>query len=512
MKQLDEKLLASDFTFGFELEAYLRPDILKEIPLKKDSLYQEFVKDAIDSFGLLYNEIVDRLQTYDDYIEFRSEYSYGDKFDELINSKKIYNKAEEKLNIEKYFPDNAKWIKVPSKGFTSDGSLGVDGFEWRSPVMVVTPEAVAHCIAFLKHIKKNVCYISDDCGFHTHISFADLSEDDARWIMLKLAEDPKMVKKIQRLCTVADRNKEYSAMEREPISFYSRWADTDYLFDLRDALRTDNIEGLYDMLSNKKYRALRIHPQGTLEWRSPREFLNEDYDDIYIKSFFLSLYDFISWMRDALDSTTIGNYDRDNLLKMIDSYGKNDNLFYKTADKKANSIKGMILNAIKNPNVLYKMEKLTTRQLYMGITKTDERERTDLVKSMCKLIISGKKVPEKILAVALYYCDKGLTSALCHYLKQPFPIKEMEKVSSANEGEPSVNQVVRCFKYLGKDEVLYIIKNTSVDYDKMWRGFLMDYMGNDHKLYLPTWLDNAIYEKYGKKIDVDRIKELTKFS
>ena len=505
MKQLDEKLLASDFTFGFELEAYAGPSILKKIPLNKDLIYNDFIEDAINSTNMTYDEVNDTVNTYNDYIDFRSEYSYGDEFDELINDKVLYKNVEEALNIKKYFPEGAKWIKSPSKGFAYDGSLSVASFEWRSPVMLFTPESIAHCIAFLKNFQKT-CYVNDDCGFHTHISFPGITEDDAKWIMIKLAEDSKMRKKLQSLTTLEDRNKEYSDMSREPISFYSHWADTDYLMDISDALHTDNIEGLHDLLSTEKYRALRIHPQGTLEWRSPRDFLDDGYSQEYIKSFFLSLYDFISWMRDALDSTSVRGYDRDNLLNLINSYGKGRDLFDKTSQNKMANLKRMFINMSKDKNVINKTEKLTIKQICLALVGMDKKERKALFANLISYVLDGKKLPTKLLACCIQCSESEFVKTLLHYINQPIPIKELEKAATF-DGRPSIINVVRCFDDMSKEQILQCIHDTTSSFNELLSGFIMKAMDDHEVKGIPVWLQNAVYEKYGQKIDQERIKK-----
>lgn len=504
MKQLDEKLLSSDFTFGFELEAYAGTSILKKIPLNKDLFYNEFIEDAINSCHLSYDYVNDNINTYNDYVDFRDEYSYSDDYDGLINDKVLYEYVEEALNIKKYFPDGAKWIKSPSNGFTYDGSLSVAGFEWRSPVMLFTPESIAHCIAFLKNFQKT-CYVNDDCGFHTHISFPGITEDDAKWIMIKLAEDPKMRKKLQSLTTLEDRNKEYSNMGREPISFYSRWANTDYLMDISDALHTNNIEGLHDLLSTEKYRALRIHPQGTLEWRSPRDFLDDGYSQEYIKSFFLSLYDFIAWMRDALDSNSVRGYDRDNLLNLINSYGKGRDLFDKTSQNKMANLKRMFINMSKNKNIIKETEKLTIKQICLCLINLTSKERKELFVNLVSYILDGKKLPTKLLASCLICSETGLCKTLLHYINQPLPVKEIEKAATYN-GRMSTLQMVRCFDGMTKEQVLQYINESSASYDDILRGFIMKAFDEKVVKEIPVWLQNVIFEKYGQKIDPEYIK------
>ena len=370
--------------------------------------------------------------------------------------------------------------------------------------MLFTPESIAHCIAFLKNFQKS-CYVNDDCGFHTHISFPGITEDDAKWIMIKLSQDPKMVKKLQRLTTLEDRNKEYSDMGREPISFYSRWADTDYLMDISDALHTNDITELYGLLSTEKYRALRIHPQGTLEWRSPRDFLDDGYSQEYIKSFFLSLYDFIAWMRDALDSTSVRGYDRDNLMNLINSYGNGRDLFDKTFQNKTANLKRMFINMSKNKNVIKETEKLTIKQICLALEHLTSEERKALFANLVSYILDGKKLPTKLLASCLICSEIELCKTLLHYINQPLPVKEIEKAAAYN-GRISTLQMVKCFDIMSKEQILQYIKETSSSYDDMVRGYILKAFDEKAVKEIPVWIQNAIFEKYGQKIDQERVK------
>ena len=75
-------------------------------------------------------------------------------------------------------------------------------------------------------------------------------------------------------------------------------------------------------MSSTKYDlhlVLRIHPQGTLEWRGPRNFLNEDNLEL-IKKFFYKLIDVAKMFADCMDKTTIGktNISKNIFIKMLD--------------------------------------------------------------------------------------------------------------------------------------------------------------------------------------------------
>jgi len=490
-KILDEKLLLSDFTFGFELEAYLKDSLLKNIPIDKDSEdYESFKEYLIDDVGCSKDRIYD-IKTYADIFDIIREYDLNqDDIDYAFTDKEIYREAEINFKLDKYFPDDAPWIKKQTTGFTSDGSLSEGSFEWRSPVMSVTPDAIAHCVAFLKHFKKDVGYVDSDCGFHTHISFGGISEDDAKWIMIKLSQDNEMLKKMERLTTIADRNKEYSDMEREPINFWSSWAKTDYLYEIREALKENNIEKVANLLDSTKYRALRIHPQGTLEWRCPRDFLSDDYSDEYIKSFFLSLYDFIAWMREVLDSEVEGDYNRQNLLELINSYdvhpfnNKNHTSKYKKLAERVSN----------KPETIYKLNDLPLKGAFDLVDILYNEYGSNIITG---LIINGKPIPENILAAVFYIYTSGEIKEFIRYLRQPIPVEKAERMSKTYGSRYFINwswMIQLCFNEMSKNDILEIIDKTKQDYYNM--RFCVP---NDVKK-VPTWLNNAFMKKYGRGI------------
>lgn len=74
----------------------------------------------------------------------------------------------------------------------------------------------------------------------------------------------------------------------------------------------DNFQAIANELSEVKMRLIRNHPQGTLEWRGPRNFLNKP-DIEVIKRFFMKLYKFAKWISDTLDKKEINGYDKKNI-------------------------------------------------------------------------------------------------------------------------------------------------------------------------------------------------------
>ena len=369
-KILEEKLLSSDFTFGFELESYVK---WYHLPVDLGSKNYKDAYQSVLDMGYDYPE--GRNPTDPGYEEEYGRFEYGDftaEFEDIIIDnegneewedveeelmpmdlvKKIANKT---MDFDKYFPAGSKWIVSPSKGITHDGSLGMGGFEWRSPVMRFTPESIDNCIKFLTDVKTEFDF-DDKCGFHTHISFNGITEEDAIWITLKMAMNKKDIAEFTELQNYFEPNQD----QYMPISFESSWAETDYLNDIKKSVENSDFETLSKEITNEKYRFMRIHPQGTMEWRAPRDFLDVDLVDDYIESFFLKLYKFVSWMRKVLDEKTLEgcDLDRDNLIEMIKSRSP-----YPLFSKKYSSSDNNVISKISTDiSKLFKMKNISVQK------------------------------------------------------------------------------------------------------------------------------------------------------
>ena len=173
-------------------------------------------------------------------------------------------------------------------------------FEWSSPVFNVVPKNVVDVIRYLKYVSKNFVYTNSSCGFHIHIGFPEKVKlgPQMLWLLTKLASD--------------EGQEQYKAIinYNETDLFNERYATTKVVTDIRalkDRVRNEKefmsllIERAY---SDDKYVMLRIHPQGTLEWRGPRGFLDNK-DPQVIQGFFIYKFvPFVKWMADALVSET----------------------------------------------------------------------------------------------------------------------------------------------------------------------------------------------------------------
>lgn len=250
-----EKYLASQFKFGFELEA--------------------MVEDALIDFS-------------DDY---QDEVDY-DSLDEAIKEEisTAFNFSEDEIEI-KY-----------------DGSLEPSNrfdyaFEWATPTMQFTPENLKRSIHGLDYLMKHNFYTNESCGFHVHLSFPNITDQDVIWIISKLSIDKPMFKKITNF---------------EGLNFFNEeYAEKGVFEKIGKLINEEKYSELAQYFSTKKYRMLHIHPQGTLEWRGPRDFL-DDYEGIHIVyDFFKLLHEFVSWMSKSISDNHINGISKENYFKLV---------------------------------------------------------------------------------------------------------------------------------------------------------------------------------------------------
>ena len=308
-----EKYLASQFKFGFELEAFA------------DEAYSDF------------NE-------YDD-----------DEIDDEIRHY-IAKKIAQEFQLNAY--------NVEIKG---DGSLSTPyeldyAFEWATPVMEFTPANLQKCINGLSRlVKARGIYTNDTCGFHVHLSFPNISDTDMIWIISQLSQDKEILEQL---------------INFQGMEFYDdEYASLDFLDWIGDYIQAEKYPRIAREFSTEKYRAFHIHPQGTLEWRGPRNFLNHK-DVNLIKDFFKLLHKFVMWISKAISATSLNGISKENFFKLVfgDQYKMGDTIITD-------------FNARKNNNTKDKIAKII-----------QENRTTAFVKLIQKYIREKDKKVEKILS------------------------------------------------------------------------------------------------------------------
>ena len=102
--------------------------------------------------------------------------------------------------------------------------------------------------------------------------------------------------------------------------FYAEpYALATFFEEAHDILLDGNKSRFADQIvTNEKYRSMRIHPQGTLEWRGPRTFLNVNKHEKNVM-FMKKLTEFIIKINQSLDLTEVKNLKKSDFLRFAES-------------------------------------------------------------------------------------------------------------------------------------------------------------------------------------------------
>lgn len=156
-----------------------------------------------------------------------------------------------------------------------------DSGEFASPAMSFTPINILQCMKFFEDVidKQKQARINESCGFHVHIGLPSQFQKAAEifWILCNIALNEKYINLFTKFEYVNKYNK------NEEISFQDSTYASERIFDdlhdvlteLRDNSKENIFEQLKELFNSDKFLILRQHPQGTMEWRGPRNFLND---------------------------------------------------------------------------------------------------------------------------------------------------------------------------------------------------------------------------------------------
>ena len=230
-----------------------------------------------------------------DYLKSSFKYTGGLDKDDPGYKNDYQNEFEQKLsmyideceNNKRWAPDITfdnylKQIKEKNKHIA---------FEYSTNPFNITPKNIDMMIKMLSKLNQNNIYTNKSCGFHVHVSFPYLKDTDLFWIICNIAVNDDVQNTLLHF-------KKYNFFEAH------KFAKSQFLDDIKVSIENKNIDYLKKIYSSEKYRVFRIHPQGTLEWRGPRNFLNAgNLRDI--KDFIKLLFKFISLTNNFIDSKVI---------------------------------------------------------------------------------------------------------------------------------------------------------------------------------------------------------------
>lgn len=261
VEQLDEGLLTSDFTMGFELECYISED------------------------SPIYDEVTDnRYYNYDSDDSDDENRYVMDNISDFITRKL---KTIDNVSI----PDET----MGHSGAHEDSSVNDRNdyrdisVEYSSPIIPCKPIWFNRIIKTLKYLMNNGVYVNNTCGFHHHLHFKGMDERDMVWLYCNIATDPEI-------------HRDFSSLNGWYLDD-DTYASYDKLNDLGNAIIDRNFDEVLSLLNTHKWRVFRIHPQGTLEWRGPRGFLEEGTNSI--KDFYKLFIKLIGKITTYMDSKVV---------------------------------------------------------------------------------------------------------------------------------------------------------------------------------------------------------------
>lgn len=179
-------------------------------------------------------------------------------------------------------------------------------FEYSTDVFDYTPKNVNNVIHFMDGMNKNGIYTNRTCGFHTHISYPSISRTDVVWFIFYMCATGRM--------------EEFYKLTKSINLFNRSYANKDCFELIRKYILLNKpSSALGYIVSNDKYRSIRIHPQGTIEWRGPRTFLNKPTHKKNI-TFFKKLDKMISYFVESMNSDVV----------YVNREGEEPLIYYKT--------------------------------------------------------------------------------------------------------------------------------------------------------------------------------------
>lgn len=240
-----------------------------------------------------------------------------------------------------------------------DGSLDTHGcnstghawtFEYGSPIIPFTPTNMNRINKFLSSLKDIGVKTNDSCGFHTHISFKDITRNDVKWILFSIANDSELRQEVS----------EMEVEDGEPIKFYGSYANDSWFEKLK-------VNGSFDdwslnLSTNEKYLIMRIHPEaGTIEWRGPRNFINDGSDAALIKSYIKKLWKLILKIGKLVDEKEYNGFKKSEVLRKLNVSGKFSSPIEIINKKNIDNVTQIIL---KKPSILVSLSPSKLSKLF----------------------------------------------------------------------------------------------------------------------------------------------------
>lgn len=499
---------------------------------QSDSTYFEIyqIKTNLDGYEEIINEYKIRISDHKSPQSSRKygyndlDYNFGTNIDDIIKDiqklmqgnvlkesedigivnvhDKIKKKLDDILNegINDKLPNNSHiTIDMSVKPDTQEKEYNKQdiSFEYNSPVIPCKPIWFAKVIKFLSDIKKQGIYTNSSCGFHHHLSFNLQNERDIIWIYCNMASDPEFFEEITKL------DNTYNLTD-------DKYAELGTMVQLGEDILNKDYDKILEKLTTDKYRLFRIHPQGTLEWRGPRGFLNNATIDI-IKDFYKLFIKLITKTKSYLDSNiligtninkeeffnglllakkrTNNNIKLEFLSLPTDDEYKEGNIKFKSNEKYNKQSIEKIVNKIKqNPNILY-----------------------NIILNQPKIIIDIYNVIGKMNFIQLVLNIKN------DNIFNQMNVRKKEKITNTIENvlllnNININEIESIFsmnllnlnnnEYELEEKINQLIKNNTINETNLY-NIIMQSIYDQRKLYLNKLLkllfSNNLLEKFNEE-------------
>jgi len=481
-----ERILTNTFTFGFELEGF----VLEE---KED----EFIKKLNDTFGPDGNYHDDCSLSVDSLDE------------DLLDDNEIFVRYDE----NGYIIINADGHGFYNRYFSShsdiEAELGyewspvyIKSFEYSTPVMNFTPENIKKTIDFLsKNIGVNRFFFTNSsCGFHHHLSFNGITGEDVAWIIAQLALDSEAREMFSK----------FNSDENTSYFFVTDYSSDEYLDYLKDAIKNMDFETISRYLNTEKFSLVNNHYNHTLEWRGPRDFLNDENVNT-IKKFYSQLWKIVRWMSNAQDKKSIDGISKENFLKGLAKVNKgkplNNYPHFKYAENHLlsdDSLEKVYEKVINDPNILLALSndtRICDQVIQYLFNKSNLRRVFDRIpeeKLTQKIIdLTYKYIPYYVFNMASsdaiyrtsYYTFKRLMNTRYNILSD----RPLAGVIKQFFDEVDTNKIK---DYIYPDDLSFNIRTFLLRDDYVYADKLVPYL-NDEDL---EWtIDNILNLKYADR-------------
>lgn len=259
---LSEMLTSGEFTFGFELEAVYEPE-----------------HSSDDDFQGSEDE-------YHDHVMSQLEPSLRDLKEPLLNIFHNYGLDGKIVN---------------DSSIATDGP-GQIGFEFAASPMPFNNKSILSVKKLLTSLSKNKIHTNNSCGFHIHVKYPSMEALDMKWILTVLAFNEEWQ---QHVTSFND------------VDFFDiKYAKKSFFLSIKEDIERKDYDTMKEYMNDEKYRVLRMHPQGTLEWRGPRNFMNNN-DYSSIDNFLIHLYQYIQILIRCQSTDNVGGLSRSEFNKIF---------------------------------------------------------------------------------------------------------------------------------------------------------------------------------------------------